>query len=122
MANVETIEVINPDDPMDPADEVDFLIQTAGMLEGGEIVASYTLTLLAEASALGLQIMTGAGYDAHVVNQRDIMFFLKVLGQFQDNDAYDDTGATLPMVVTVVTNSIPPRKRQRTVAVKVKQR
>lgn len=111
------------DDPMDPYDRVDFLLTldgADGMLEAGEGVASYTLTLLAEATALGLTIGTAA-YAPSQPNAQSLRFYLEVDSGFQANAAFDGDGVTLGLELSITTDSTPARRRQRTIGVKVAQ-
>lgn len=105
---------------MDPADVVDFEFEVSGMLEAGEAVDSYTLTVLPDATALGLTLGTGA-YAPVSVDPVTWRIWLSVDASQQDNPAFDGTGATLPLELTVVTDSTPARTRQRTLVVKVAQ-
>lgn len=107
---------------MDPRDQVDYQIDCAGkLLEEGETIASFTIALLSEAVAAGIQIMTGGGRDAATVNaNQSVKFWLEVLTGNQ-LDAGFTAGVTAGIELTVTTNSVPSRRRQRTFTVQVKQ-
>lgn len=110
--------------PLDPHEELDFVFPCGALLElaDSEEVASYTLTLLPEAVALGLEIMTGSGRDhALLAGNTDIEFWLTVDPLFQEDAAFDGAGAQLPLEVEIVTNATPARTRQRTALVRVVQ-
>lgn len=110
-------------DQMDPKDNVDFLLTlngVGGILETGETIASYTLALRPEASALGLTIGT-ATYAPSNPTTAQILFWLTVDPTFQANAAFDGSGVILGVEVTVTTSSNPARVRQRTVAIQVAQ-
>lgn len=108
---------------LDPHEELDFVLPCEPILEEGEEIASYTLTLLAESVALGLTIMTGSGRDhALVETNQSILLWLEVDDAYKTNAAFDGTGVSLPMEVTIVTNSSPTRTRQFTALVPVAQK
>jgi hypothetical protein len=109
-------------DSMDPTDRVDFLIvlnAAGGLLESGEGVSNYTLTVRSEGVALGLTISTGA-WSPTTPDAQTIKFWLEVAAGNQSDIAFD-AGVTLGLELTINTNSSPSRRRQRTFAVKVKQ-
>lgn len=113
------------DQSMDPTDLVDFEIDITGrILEVGELASSYTLTLLAEAVALGLTIAEGvadlgdAAYAPQLVTGNRIQFWLYV-DPVNRTDVEYDAGVTLGMELTVETDNTPPRRRQRTFSVEV---
>jgi hypothetical protein len=103
--------------PMDPADKIDFIINCSDVLETDESIATFTLALRPEASALGLQLGTDV-YAASVLEGKRIRVWLSIDPQKQGDLAFE-SGAVLPFEVTINSNSVPPRRRQRTVAVKV---
>jgi hypothetical protein len=110
---------------MDPTDLVDFEIDVTGrILEVGELASSYTLTLLAEAVALGLKVAEGvadlgnAAYAPQLVTGNKIQFWLYVEAANRNDAAYT-AGVTLGMELTVNTNNTPPRRRQRSFSVEV---
>lgn len=113
------------DQTMDPTDLVDFEIDVTGrILEVGELASSYTLTLLAEAVALGLKIAVGvadlgnAAYAPQLVTGNKIQFWLYVESANRTDVAYT-AGVTLGMELTVNTDNTPPRRRQRSFSVEV---
>lgn len=110
---------------MDPTDLVDFEIQLVDrLLETGELATTYTLALMAEATALGLKIAEGitdlgdAAYAPALVGGNTIRFWLYV-EPANRNDAAYDSGATLGIELTIETDSTPSRRRQRTFSVEV---
>lgn len=109
-------------DALDPQEELDFEIPCSPILETDETIASYTLTLLPEAVALGLEIMSGSGRDQALTSgNTGIAFWLQIVDEYEDDAAFEDTGTSLPLELTIVTNSSPPRTRQRTFLVRVAQ-
>lgn len=109
---------------MDPADIVDFQIvlsqdgTATAFLEAGEAVASYTLTLTAEAVAAGLEIMTAGAYATSIAGNI-IKFWLEVDSLSQGDPVFDGSGVALGIELTAVTNSSPARTKQRTFVVTV---
>lgn len=109
-------------DELDPYDILDFKINLAALLEGGETISGTpVLALPTESTLLGLEIKTTNGY-ATSLSSNVIKFYLGVIDAEQNNTAFDGEGVLLPIKVTVTTNSVPPRRKQRTVAVRVKQK
>jgi hypothetical protein len=110
------------DEQMDPKDVVDYVVDVSGLLDtaNGEGIASYTLTLNAEATALGLTLGT-AGYAISQPTPTSYRIWFSISAGFQSNAAFDGTGTSLPMELTITTNSTPARTRQRTLVLKVAQ-
>ena len=107
-------------EPMDPYEILDFEVGVASLLEVGETVSSYTVTLPTESSLLGLTINTTAPYATSITGNV-IKFYLAVTVGEQANSAFT-AGVILPIEISVTTNAAAPRKKQRTVAVRVIQR
>ncbi|RZK45224.1 MAG: hypothetical protein EOO61_00780 [Hymenobacter sp.] len=103
---------------MDPYDVVDYTVDVTNLLETGETVASYTISPTAEAALLGLAL--GINEYGSTISNNVIRIWISTT---KPNDtAFDGTGVTLPIELTVMTNAQPPRKKQRTLGVKVAQR
>lgn len=110
-------------DPFDPKDRVEFILTLdgpTGILEDGEGVGSYELTLTAEAVALGLTLGSGTFAPSQPLPNQ-IKFWLEVDGAFLNNAAFSGAGTDLGIEVTVTTNSNPARRRQRTAVITVAQ-
>lgn len=112
---------------MDPADVVDFVMSLAGDaplldLDNGEEIAGYTLTVLPEGVALGLEIGTASYAPELIEGNTGVKLWLSVDGGSQADSAYSGGGVELGVVGKFVTNSSPPRTYERTWAVKVLQR
>jgi len=112
--------------PMDPADLVDFQVVLSqgsddnSFLTPSESVASYTVALTAEAIAAGLVINTTGGYATTLVGNT-ITFWLSVSSGQQSSASFAGSGLILGIELTVTTNSVPARTKQRTVTVNVAQ-
>jgi hypothetical protein len=105
---------------LDPADIVDFEIDLSPLLEGAETIATHTETIPPESALLGLEFKTTGGYATSLTGNI-LRIWLGIADAQQSNAAFA-TGVTLPIELTITTNSTPARKKQRTVAVKVIQR
>lgn len=111
-------------DKLDPHEELDWRLNCYSILEDGEAIATgtWTLEILSEGTALGLEIMTGGGRDpALLTDARALVFWLTVDPLFQDDASFDDGGLNLPMRITFESDALPARKRQRTFLVPVAQ-
>lgn len=106
----------------DPRDYVDWKIALTTLLEESESIENYQLVLGAEAVAAGLVISNDGDRAPSIVDAgKAIKIWLYVEDDMRLDPIFDGTGVTLPIEVTVDTNSIPIRTFQRTVAVKVAQ-
>ncbi len=109
---------------MDPGELLDFDILmnsgTVKLLADGESAASYTLALYPEAIALGFTIRNDGLY-APVNDGTKLSLWFEVAPEFWLSSAFDGSGAMMAMVLTVTTNSVPPRRRQRTLTLGVTQ-
>lgn len=105
--------------PMDPHDRIEYQADLESILESGETISSYTLTMGVEGTALGAFIGSG-DYAPAIVNGRSIKFWLEVATLDQNQPPYFD-GVRVPIEVSVVTSNVPPRRWQRTVVVRIQQ-
>jgi hypothetical protein len=106
--------------PMDPADRVDFIVQFGDLLTGGEVIETATVTVLPEAAALGLTIITDAAHGPSILNDTNIEIWFEIDDALQSDPAFNP-GASLPVQITVDTDATPPRRFQRTMVVRVVQ-
>jgi hypothetical protein len=100
--------------PMDPSDIKDWTIDVAGLLQAGEAVASWTLDRSVEAIAAGLLLPTTGGYSKTLAGNK-ITYWTQVDPAQQSNAAFDGAGISLPLLLTITTNSSPARVHQKTV-------
>lgn len=107
---------------LDPNEELDYLARAGTLLEVGEAIQSYNLTVLPEGVALGLTIMSGAGRD-HGLNDTatGVDMWLTIDPSFKGNAAFNAAGTALPLHLNLVTDSVPARIRDRTFLVQVAQ-
>lgn len=111
---------------LDPHEEIDWLADCSDILEAAEQIDTYTLTVLAEAVALGFTIMSGSGRDhakaaVDGTSDKGVLYWATIDSAYQANAAFDGTGTSLPVELEIVTNSSPARTRQRTFLTKVAQ-
>lgn len=110
-------------DALDPNELLDYSIDCSGVLESGEAIAAYTVELLPEAVALGLTISEDEARAIALVNDDTaIRLWFLIDEDFRDDPAFDGTGRSLPMLVSITTTSTPSRERQGTVLLKVAQK
>lgn len=110
------------DPQADPRDYVDWKIAMTLLLEDDESIESYQLVLGAEAVIAGLVISNDAGRAPSIVDSgKALRIWLYVEDDMRLDPMFDGSGVTLPIEVTINSNSIPIRTFQRTVAVKVAQ-
>lgn len=113
-------------DALDPQEVLDFVFPMSPVLEAGEQIeaGTWTLSLLAEATALGLQIVTGdAGHpDPSLIEDNTaILAWFKVDPSFAGNVAFQGAGTALPMEVTIWSTALSKRKRQRTFLLTIRE-
>lgn len=107
-------------DAMDPSDEVDYVIGFDYLLNSGEKIDTVSLTVLPEAVALGLTILTDADHGPWIADDLYVELWPVIDPAFKDNAAFL-SGASLPIEMTVVTDATPPRTFQRTAVLRVVQ-
>jgi hypothetical protein len=113
---------------MDPRDIIDFIANCYDtsdpdkppLLETGETISSYVLTMSAEGAALGVTIETVAPRASALINSDTaIRYWLSVTSGFQANAAFDGVGTKIPVSVEISTNQ--NRRRERTMVIQVAQ-
>jgi|SRR6476660_6550453 len=104
---------------MDPASLLEWPIKFGGALEENELVVSYTLTMSAEAAALGLEIATGG--HAPTWDGTDLIVWFQVDPLMQADAAFDGQGVSLPMTLWFRTDQTPYRERELTLYLEVAQ-
>lgn len=114
---------------LDPSDKVDYTIDLVGrLLEVGETVQSYTLTLSAASTAAGLTIGSGAYATAlgSIVNGvftagsgTVLRIWFSIDPTHVNDTAFDGTGVWLDIQLQVTTTNSPARIRDRTLLLRV---
>lgn len=107
------------EESMDPYDVVDYKVDLNPLLSEDESIVSYTVEPLTESELYGLDIGTSA--YASELNLGELTIWLSIASDHQADVVFAN-GITLPIEISIITNSAPARKRQRTVAVRVIQR
>jgi hypothetical protein len=106
----------------DPRDFSDWKVACSNILAADEAIETYELMLGAEAVAAGLIISSVPERAPQIVdNGRAIRIWLSVDDGMRLDPIFDGQGVTLPIEVTLYTNSIPGRTFQRTIAVRMAQ-
>lgn len=122
---------------MDPKEVLDWVLNVGPtsahpLLEPGEAIESWTLVLSAESVAAGLSIMSGGSREAHPLigaeaaaaglpDNTAIKLWLQIADGYQLDPMFSGSGTALSMELTIVTNSVPSRTRQRTYVVRIAQ-
>lgn len=110
----------------DPADVLDWqftLTQGAAdasptpLLQTGESVSSFTLTLPAESIAAGLLIKSGGDFPAPTLAGLLLTFWLAIDPTMQSSSIFNGAGVKLPLELTIKTSA--GRIKQRTLTVTV---
>lgn len=104
---------------LDPYDVVDFTVDVTPLLDGDSI-AAYSIVPLAESALLGLTVGINE-YAPSILTGNILQLWLSIEASKQGAPEFDK-GVSLPVEISVTTTSNPPRKRQRTMVVKVNQR
>lgn len=112
-------------EPMDPADLADY--EAEFTLETGTQIGSYTIAMMPEAALVGLAVRADMTYAPVVVNgtggsNNTVRLWLDVDPAYREDTTYSGEGTTFGVVITATTNSVPPRRKQRTFTVTVRQR
>ena len=119
-------------DAMDPADLIDYEANMEPLLETAESINTFTVALMPEAVLLGVEIATGlvdgGNRDPAKVTgtggavDKRIKIWMNVLPANREDPIFDGVGVDVGVVFTITTNSAPPRRRQRTYKLTVRQR
>lgn len=104
---------------IDPSDRLDFKVDLAGLLQADEAIDSYTLIAYAESLLFGLNVET-APYTSTIVD--NVLVLWPYIEDAEANNSAFTAGVDLPIELTVVTDSVPARKFQRTLVVRAVQR
>jgi hypothetical protein len=86
------------------------------ILAPGENVAAFTVQPQPEAVDAGLIIMSGNGYPQAAIVGTTLSIYLAVAEAKQSNSKFD-VGMLLGIELSITTDAVPPRKKQRTFTV-----
>ena len=106
--------------PLDPDETRDFVINCSNLLEAGETIASFSLTLSTEAITAGLVLGTGLSAPSTAASDTQIVFWLSVTAPPAPED-FASPGTLYNIEVEIITSNASARTYQRTVAVRVAQ-
>lgn len=116
--------------PFDPWDRKEYVAEfdttatgaSGPVLTEDEEIVSYTIEVSAEAAALGVEISTALGYeDELLAGNKQIQVWFEVDEAFRENAAFAGTGTYVAIEFTIVTNSSPARRHQKTYVLQVAQ-
>lgn len=108
---------------LDPTDVNDITLDfwsndaTISVLQSGETIASYVLTLESEAVALGVEIGTSSYASDSINADTAIKVWLSVASGYINNAAFDNNGTTVGLRAKITTTNAPPRVFERTFGV-----
>lgn len=106
------------DVPLNPGDKDDYTIDLMGrLLETGEGVSTWSLTLSATSIAAGLVL--GSGAYATSLTGTVLRIWFSIDPAHVADAAFDGLGTWLDMQVQVTTNNTPARIRNRTLLLRV---
>jgi hypothetical protein len=110
------------DQPLDPSDVDLFGLDISQGVQGvapfpilapGENVASFNMAPLPESVALGFAIKSGNGYSLPTLVGRRVSFWPEIVDAMKESPLFD-TPKLIGIVVTITTDAVPPRVKQRT--------
>ena len=107
---------------MDPAELLDFVFDLSGVLEPDEAIEAFAMTMSAEGAALGLLIETGARAPLLIENARAVQLWFAVAPAMRTDAAFTGEGVRIGIELRATTNASPPRVRERTFALTLRQR
>ena len=106
--------------PMDPQDLVEYQTDSGDtLLDAGEVIDTFALVMGAEGTALGVSIRNDGDYVPVLTNgNQSIVMWFEVDPAHRSDAAFFD-GVTIPISVLITTTNVPPRRRHRTVTLRV---
>ena len=107
---------------MDPAEVLDFVFDLAGVLDAGEAIDDFALTMSAEGAALGVAIETGARAPLPIEDGRAVQIWFGVAPAMQGDAAFAGDGISVGVELRATTTATPARVRERTFALTLRQR
>lgn len=107
---------------IDPSDVADFIVDLRALLEAGESFAAVTFSVPTESAALGFRILDAAPHLPETLENGRLRIWVTVEESSRLLPVWNGGGASCAIEFTAVTDSVPPRTFQRTIAIKVAQR
>lgn len=100
---------------LDPSDKKEEVLNCALILEPGERIASYTITLSAASLAAGMTIANSGGRQPALINEDTAIRIWALMDPSQaENVVFDGVGITLDGKLHIVTDSSPSREDEQT--------
>lgn len=107
--------------PLVPGEQDDFVFEGVGwILEPGETISTYSLTLGADAITAGLTLGTGT-FAPSQPSATSIKFWFSIAAVHLADAAFTAPGVIVSMTLSIATNNAPPRTRFRTLALQICQ-
>ena len=111
------------DEPLDPAEVLDYVFDFSGLLEAGEVIDDFVLTMSAEGAALGISILADPDRVATLIEgDKAVQIWLAVDPALRSDAAFAGDGIRVGVEMRATTNADPARTRERTFALVVRQR
>jgi len=107
---------------IDPYDVLNYEIDLSPLLEAGERFVSAEIAVLPASAVQGFKIPEDGPYGAFELDDRHIRIWPQIAPEDQGSAGWSGQGATCGFEVYATTDSMPPRKWQRTVLIRVAQR
>ena len=107
---------------LDPWDRLDFVFDLSQLLEQGEAFASIDFDISPETVPLGFEIMTEAPYAPVVVSNTKVRLWLTVEATKRAARSWSGQGTICNIEFRAISDSVPPRHKERTVGFRIRQR
>lgn len=107
---------------VDPYDVLNFKLDLSALLEEDEAFVSATLEVLPAAALLGFSIIDAGQYAPQQIDDSHILIWPQIAAPNQANAAWAGQGSDCGFEITMITDSTPPRKWQRTVNIRWAQK
>ena len=106
---------------IDPYNALDYVLDMSELLENGEQFAVATLEVMPAASLLGFTIDQAGQYGVEQIDDSHILIWPRIAEPDHANAAWAGQGSSCSFEISMTTDSVPPRKWQKTAAVRVAQ-
>lgn len=106
---------------IDPYNALDYVLDLSALLEDAEQFVSATLEVLPAAALLGFTIDQAGEYGVQQLDDSHILIWPRIAAPNQGDSGWAGQGASCNFEISMTTDSVPPRKWQKTASVKVAQ-
>lgn len=110
--------------PYDPADHLPYAVDFGVHLGVGEKIAQIVeIEMNATAALLGVEVDVASGYSPIIDSAagKKIQVWFTVIESAWNDAAFDVDGVQLPVIVRILTDSVPPKRLERTSVLTVRQ-